>query len=116
MTDTRTTDAPTPVRLDTAAALDRFVAAHDRALVEFYTAGCSACGAMEPVLGLVTEETGVPVAFVNPRGDPALIEDYDITRVPTLVVFEDGTPTDRLDDGFVGADRVVELLGYTDLL
>lgn len=110
MTDTQSADAPTPVRLDTAAALDRFVADNDRALVEFYTAGCSACSAMEPVLGLVAEGTGVPVAFVNPRDDPTLIEDYDITRVPTLVVFEDGTPTDRIDDGFVGSERVIDRL------
>ncbi|WP_299331738.1 thioredoxin family protein [Haloplanus sp.] len=110
MTDTHSTDAPAPVRLETATALDRFVADHDRALVEFYTAGCGACAAMEPVLGLVAEETGVPVALINPRDDPTLIGDYNITRVPTLVIFENGTQIDRLDDEFVGADRVVERL------
>ena len=108
------TDAPTPTRLETATALDRFVADHDRVLVEFYTDGCGACAAMEPVLGLVAEGTGVPVALVNPRDDPRLIEDYDVTRVPTLVVFEDGEVTDRLDDGFVGAERVIDLLYSSD--
>jgi len=104
------TDAPTPTHLDTAAALERFVADHDRVLVEFYTDGCGACAAMEPVLGVVAAETGVPVALVNPRDDPRLIEDYDVTRVPTLVVFEDGAVDARLDDGFVGAERVIDLL------
>jgi hypothetical protein len=30
--------------------------------------------------------------------------------VPTLVIFENGTQIDRLDDEFVGADHVVERL------
>lgn len=65
---------------------------------------------MEPVLDAVAAETGVQVALVNPRDDPTLIERFDSTRVPTLVLFEDGTPTRRLDDGFVGTERVIDLL------
>jgi thioredoxin-like negative regulator of GroEL len=99
-----------PVRVGTAADLDALIADSDRLLVEFFTEGCGACAAMEPVLGVVATETGVPVALVNPRDDPVLIEAYDIRSVPTLVLFEDGKAIGRLADGFVGAERVIEFL------
>jgi hypothetical protein len=35
-------------------------------------------------------------------------------RVPTLVLFEDGDPVRRLDDGFVGAERVVTFVDDSD--
>jgi thioredoxin-like negative regulator of GroEL len=103
------TDAK-PIRAETAAELDALIDAHDRLLVEFFTEGCGACAAMEPVLGVVARETGVPVALVNPRDDPVLIERFDVRSVPTLVRFEDGEAVDRLAEGFVGADRVIEFL------
>ena len=103
------TDA-TPVRVETAAELDALIDEYDRLLVEFFTEGCSACAAMEPVLSVVTKETGVPVALVNPRDDPVLVERFDVRSVPTLVRFDDGEAIGRLADGFVGAERVVEFL------
>jgi len=99
-----------PIHVETADELDAVVDEHDRVLVEFYTEGCGACTAMEPVLGVVARETGVPVVLVNPRDDPALIETYDIQSVPTLVSFEDGEAVGRLAEGFVGAERVIEFL------
>jgi thiol-disulfide isomerase/thioredoxin len=105
-----TTD-PTPTRVDGAAAVDAAVADGDRVLVAFVTEGCSACAAMEPVLGIVARETGVRVVVVNPRDDPTLIDDYRIASVPTLVLFEGGDPVDRLADGFVAAERVVAFVG-----
>jgi len=103
------TDAA-PTRVETAAELGALIDAHERLLVDFFTDGCGACAAMEPVLGGVAKETGVPVALVNPRDDPVLIERFDVRSVPTLVRFEDGEAVGRLAEGFVGAERVVEFL------
>ena len=99
-----------PVRVETAAELDTLIGESDRLLVEFVTEGCGACAAMEPVLGVVAKQTGVPVVVVNPRDDPVLIERFDVRSVPTLVLFEDGEAVDRLSEGFVGAERVIEFL------
>ncbi len=100
-----------PVELEDGAALDEFVETHDRALVEFYTAGCGICQSMEPVLGNVVRSTDVAVGTINPRDDPPLIEAYEITSVPTFVYFENSEPVDRRSDGFVGAE---ELVGWLD--
>jgi thioredoxin 1 len=101
MTDT----AVRPHHLD-ATDLDAELAAHDTLLVQFYTEGCSLCASMEPVVGNVARETGVPTVFVNPRDAPGMIDDYRITSVPTLVLFRDGEEVGRLAEGFVGGDEL----------
>jgi thioredoxin-like negative regulator of GroEL len=93
-----------PVDLLDGDALDAFVDAYDRVLVEFYTDGCGICSSMEPILGAITARTDAVVATINPRDDPRLIEDYQISSVPTFLVFVDGDPVSRRADGFVPAD------------
>ncbi|MDG5778531.1 thioredoxin family protein [Haloarculaceae archaeon H-GB2-1] len=107
-----TDDAATrrPRSLDDEAALDDLLEAEDRVLVEFYTEGCSACAAMEPVLGNVARETEVTVAVCNPRDDPPLVDRFQITSVPALVAFENGEEVGRLADGFQGVEAVLAFL------
>ncbi|MFD1512905.1 thioredoxin family protein [Halomarina rubra] len=99
-----------PLRPADGDDLDDVLAGHDRVLVEFYTAGCSMCQAMEPVLGTVQRATDVTVAMVNPGDDIRLVEDWDVRSVPTLVLVEDGEEVARMADGFQGAESVVEFL------
>jgi thiol-disulfide isomerase/thioredoxin len=109
VTDT-TTAADTPVHLDTADDLRRFVADHDLVLVDFYTEGCSLCQAIEPVVGNVARATDAAVAVMNPRDDPELIEEYAIKSVPTLLLFADGELVGRMAEGFQGTEAVVEFV------
>jgi len=100
-------DATTaPERLDDGDALATFVD-DDPALVEFYTAGCPKCRAMEPVLGNVARATGVAVGLVDPGDDPALLERFDVRSVPVLVLFAGGEPVATTADGFLGTEAVV---------
>lgn len=94
-----------PRRID-AADLDAEIADTDALLVQFYTDGCSLCSAMEPVAGNVARETGVPVVFVNPRDVAGMVEEYQITSVPTLVALREGEEVGRLADGFVSGDEL----------
>ena len=93
-----------------AAALTDARADHETLLVQFQTNGCSICHSMEPVVGNVAREVGVPAVFVNPRDPPGLVEEYQITSVPTLVVFRNGEPVARLADGFVSGERLTTFL------
>ena len=115
-----TTDPPTqsppqrPVALSSEADLDRFVDAHDRVLVDFYTDGCSVCAGIEPVLGNVARaHDDLAVATINPRTDPPLIERFSIKSVPTLVLFENGAIVGRLAEGFQGGDAIDAFLAET---
>ena len=97
-------DVRRPVSLPDADALDAFVADADAAVVEFYTDGCGICASMEPVLGNVARELDLPVATVNPRDDPPLVERFDVRSVPLFVLFVDGEPVARRAEGFVPGD------------
>jgi thiol-disulfide isomerase/thioredoxin len=109
--DTADDDAPArPVEMHSAEELDAFLADHEIVLVEFHTEGCTLCESIQPVLGAVARAADVPVATINPRDDPELIERFTIASVPTLLVVVDGEPVDRLAEGFVGADRILEFL------
>ena len=111
------TDAPPrrPVALDSEADLDRFVDAHDRVLVDFYTEGCTLCAGIEPVVGNVARaHDDLAVATINPRTDPPLIDRFSITSVPTLLRFEDGEVVGRLAEGFQGGDAIDAFLAKTE--
>ncbi|WP_336326177.1 thioredoxin family protein [Halovenus sp. HT40] len=103
-----TMDQHRPVQLADEADLDAFCAEADVALVEFYTNGCGLCQSMEPVVGNVGRELGLDVGLINPRDDPPLIERFDVRRVPLFVLFVDGEPVARRDDGFVAGEELTE--------
>jgi thiol-disulfide isomerase/thioredoxin len=94
-----------PVDLADDPALEKLVETHPRVLVEFYTEGCGICASMEPILGGLARSDLV-VGTINPRDDPPLIEEFEITSVPTFVLFVDGEPVDRLADGFVPSEEL----------
>lgn len=102
--NTLTPDKNRPTQLADEADLDEFTDSADVALVEFYTDGCGICASMEPVLGNVARALDVSVGLVNPRDDPPLVERFDVRSVPLLVLFVEGDPIARLQDGFMSGD------------
>ncbi len=99
-----------PLRLEDGEGFDDLRESTALLLVEFYTNGCSMCGAMEPVLGNVSRVTDATVAMVNAGYAFDLAERYSISSVPTLLLFEDGDLVGRLADGFQGAETVVSFV------
>ena len=111
--ETRTEGTPRPRDVDARAfpdELDAALSGSDLVLVDFYTAGCTLCRSVEPVLDSVARATGVPILTVNPKDDPSLVEEHGIRSVPTLALFDADGEVDRLAEGFVGAERLVELV------
>lgn len=97
-----------PVALADGDDLDDLLAREETVLLELYTSGCGICASMEPVLGVVARQVDATVATVNAGDDLDLVERFDVRRVPTLVLLRDGDPVARRDEGFVGADELVE--------
>lgn len=98
------------IRLESREELEELLGDRERVLVDFYTEGCTLCQSIEPVLGNVARETDATVAMLNPREALGLVEAFDIRSVPTLVLFEDSEPVDRLADGFQGTDAVLSFV------
>ncbi|WP_336035008.1 thioredoxin family protein [Halobacterium yunchengense] len=108
-TETRS-DARKPIRVADGDELRDVLDSHDTVLVEFYTKGCALCQAIEPVLGNVARETGVTVAMANPGDDVRLIDEWNVSSAPTLVLVVDGEEVARLAEGFQGGDDIEAFL------
>jgi len=67
-------------------------------LVDFYAPWCGPCKMLAPILENLAGEFGGRVKFARLDVDdaPELAGRYDITGVPTLMLFRDGRVTDRL--------------------
>jgi thioredoxin-like negative regulator of GroEL len=117
MTETVRPDTPDdgdvpqkPVQIDAMDDYEELTAEHDLVLLEFFTSGCGICGSLEPVLGTVARVAPGVVAMVNAGLVPELSTEFGVQSVPTLVVLKEGEEVARLDDGFVGAETLVDLL------
>jgi thioredoxin 1 len=102
-----------PVHVDGAADLDDVVDRYDVVLVDFYADWCAPCQVLEPVVDDVAAETAAAVAKVDVDANEALAASFDVRGVPTLLLFDDGDPAERVV-GLEGVDRARKLVdGYT---
>ena len=69
------------------------------AVLDFYVATCAPCRALEQRLERVAEQYAGAVAVyrVDAERQPAVINSFHVTSVPTVVVFKAGKEVARLD-------------------
>lgn len=67
-------------------------------LVDFFAEWCGPCRMMTPILEQVAEETAgaAKIGKVDIDSSQNLAAEYQVTSVPTLVLFKDGKEVDRL--------------------
>jgi thioredoxin-like negative regulator of GroEL len=77
--------------------LDRLVMRGGPVLAEFFGPDCAICRRLEPMLGAVAAQTGgaLAVVRVDAGRDPALAERLAIRSVPTLILYNQGSPRAR---------------------
>jgi len=76
-------------------------------LVDFWATWCGPCKMMAPVIDTIAEthKDTLVVYKVNVDTQPALAAQYQITAIPTLVVFKQGVVVDR----FIGYSTLASL-------
>ena len=67
-------------------------------LVDLWAAWCAPCRAMEPTIEEVAKdfEGKVVVAKLNVDENPELAQALDVMSIPTMMVFKNGQPVNRL--------------------
>jgi len=88
--------ATEPVHVESEAHLNELVADHDVVLVDFYADWCGPCQMLEPVVESIAAETAATVAKVDVDAHQGLAREYGVQGVPTLFLFADGEPAERL--------------------
>jgi thioredoxin 1 len=85
-----------PVSVEGAAELSELATEHDVVLVDFHADWCGPCQMLDPVVETVAAETAATVAKVDVDANQQLAAEYGVRGVPTLLLFADGEPVERL--------------------
>ncbi|WP_017316370.1 thioredoxin [Mastigocladopsis repens] len=80
-------------------------------LVDFYADWCGPCHMMSPILEQVNAQLQgrIRVVKIDTEKYPALASQYEIYALPTLVLFKQGKPVERIE-GVVQAPQLVQQL------
>lgn len=80
-------------------------------LVDFYAPWCGPCQLMAKILEQVNAEMKqkLRVVKINTDNYPDLASRYQVSALPTLVLFKDGQPIDRIE-GVMQAKKLIEHL------
>ena len=80
-------------------------------LVDFYADWCGPCQLMVPILEQVNAQLSgkIKVVKIDTEKYPELATEYEISALPTLVLFKEGQPVDRIE-GAMSTPQLVQHL------
>lgn len=80
-------------------------------LVDFNASWCAPCRMLAPILESLAEDFGerLTVATIDVDEHPAMAERYGVRGFPTLILFKNGSPVERLL-GFMSKSRLVRAI------
>lgn len=65
-------------------------------LVDFFAGWCGPCRMLAPILeDLASEESDIEVYKVNVDNDPDLAREFQVSSIPTMILFKDGKQIDK---------------------
>jgi thioredoxin 1 len=84
------------VEVEGESHLEDIRADHRVLLVDFYADWCGPCDMLEPTVEAVAAESQAAVAEVDIDAHQGIAQQYQVRGVPTLLLFVDGEPTERM--------------------
>ncbi|WP_290813635.1 co-chaperone YbbN [Halovivax sp.] len=91
------TETPTePIAIEGRSHLEDVVGEYDVVLVDCYADWCGPCQMMEPTIEALAAETDAAVAKVDVDANQRLVQQLGARGVPTLVLYADGEPVERM--------------------
>lgn len=85
-----------PIAVDGADSFDGLCDRYDVVLADFSATWCGPCRTLEPIVERVAARAPGVAATIDIDANPDLARQYSVRSVPTLLVFADGEPVERL--------------------
>jgi thioredoxin 1 len=99
-----------PVHVESPETFESLLDEGGVVLVDFYADWCGPCKMLEPIVADVAAETPATVAKVDVDEQRQLAGQYGVQGVPTMYLFADGEPVERL----VGVRQKPELASLVE--
>ena len=94
--DTEAESPDEPIEIEGQEHLQDVVDAHSVVLVDCYADWCGPCQMLEPTIDALAAETDAAVAKVDVDANQRLAGQLGARGVPTLVLYADGQPVERM--------------------
>jgi len=75
---------------------DSIIKSHKLVMIDFWAEWCRPCKMFSPIIEEVSKETGIWLGKVNVDNDFAKQAEYQVTSIPTTILFKDGKPVKRI--------------------
>lgn len=85
-----------PIALEDPGRFDSVVSQYDTVLVDFHAEWCGPCKMMEPAVAAIASDTDAAVLKVDIDRHQGLAGRFGVRSVPTMVLFRDGEPAQRV--------------------
>lgn len=80
---------------------------NEKVLVDFYATWCGPCKMLGLVMDKCHEEIPIDIIKIDVDKESNLASKYNITSVPTLILFENGNEIKRIS-GFMNKDELIK--------
>jgi len=81
-------------------------------IVDFWAQWCKPCKQVEPILEEISKEYNILVGKLNVDDFPEISQKYQISSIPTIIVFENGTRVKQITGALPKHKLVKELDGW----
>jgi thioredoxin 1 len=97
-----------PVAISDASFEKEVVNADKPVLVDFWAEWCGPCRMIAPVLEKLAEEYAgsLKIAKLDVDNNPEVAEQFEVMSIPTMILFKDGKPVERMV-GYVPRARLL---------
>lgn len=102
---------PKPVQVNDNSFEQEVLKAQTPVLVDFWATWCAPCRMIAPVLEEIADENEeqLVIAKVDVDTNPNTASTYGVQSIPTLILFKNGEPVERLV-GFMPKQKLMEKL------